>query len=183
MFSVFKQGRKVTFDYLIFFIIYVVFIPLLISLAKDNFSKWTPVYSIVICLMMTLVIWSDVYEFAVKEKKPMYKLDPSPHKGLFIGLLGFAPYLILGLIAFVFTETFAEQLKFTPEMIDIVNTAFFAPVYFLIALTGKSALSFVLASGFVPVVCYTAYLLGHKGITKKQITNKIKSLSINQPKN
>ncbi len=183
MFSVYKQGRKITIDYLIFLIIYVVFIPLLISLAKDNFDKWTPVYSIFVCFLMTLVIWSDVYEFAVKEKKPMYKLDPSPHKGILIGLLGFAPFLILGLISIVFTDQFAEKLNFTPELIDIVNTAFFAPIYFLIAFMGKSIASFVAASLFVPVVCYVAYLLGHKGITKKQIITKVKSLPINQSKN
>ena len=183
MFSVFKRGRKVTFDYLIFLIVYVVFIPLVLSLAKDNFNKWMPLYSIIICLMMTLVIWSEVYEFGSKEKKPMYKLDPSPHKGFLIGVLGFAPFFILGFAAIIFTDLYAEQLKLTPEMIDLIDSAFFAPVFFLIAMIGKSTTAFVVASLYIPVLCYIAYLFGHKGITKKQIKSKLKSLSINLPKN
>ena len=84
MFSIYKQARKVAFDYLVFLIVYVAFLPLIISLAKDNIDTWAVIYSLIVGMLMFLVMWTDIYEMARKEKKPMYKLDPSPHKGFVI---------------------------------------------------------------------------------------------------
>jgi hypothetical protein len=176
MFSVFKQARKVTFDYLIFLIVYVAFLPLVISIAKDNVDKWIPLYAFIVSSLLYLVIWSELYEYGRKEKKPMYNLDPSPHKGFLIGILGVLPFYILAMAAFLFNHLKAEELKFTPELIDIINNAFLSPVYFLIVIFGGSTTGYFLGTVSVPVVCYLAYLLGHKGITKNGIKKQVKNI-------
>ncbi len=172
MFSVFKQARRVSFDYLIFLIVYVVFLPLVISIAKDNANKWIPLYAFIVSAMLYLVIWTELYEYGRKEKKPMYNLDPSPHKGILIGILGVLPFYILAIAAFLFNQLKAEELNFTPELIDIINNAFLSPVYFLIVILGGSTAGYVLGIVSVPVVCYLAYLFGHKGITKKGLKKR-----------
>jgi hypothetical protein len=174
MFSIYRQARKVTFDYLVFLIVYVAFLPLIISLAKDNIDVWAVLYSFIVGMLMFLVIWTDIYEMAKKEKKPMYKLDPSPHKGLLIGFIGMLPAYILSAAAFIFTGMMGEEIPLTPELINIINDAFLSPMFFIISLLDRSPAAYVTAYAAVPLICYLAYLMGNKGITKKGIINSIK---------
>lgn len=173
MFSIYKQARKVAFDYLVFLIVYVAFLPLIISLAKDNIDTWAVIYSLIVGMLMFLVMWTDIYEMARKEKKPMYKLDPSPHKGFVIGLLGMVPVYILSAAAFIFTGMMGEEIPLTPELINIINDAFLSPLFFIISLLDRSAAAYVTVYLAVPVLCYLAYYTGNKGITKKGMINRL----------
>ena len=174
MFSVFKQGRKVTLDYLTFWFVFVFFLPAVIALGKDNFVKWIPFYSFLVGSLMCLVIWTDVYEFAIKEKRPIYNLSPSPYKGLLIGLLGFFPYYILSAAANIFGSMAAEKFDFTQELVYVINNMFLAPVFFVTRLLGGGAAAYVITYIFIPALCFAAYFSGNKGYTKRKIVDRIK---------
>jgi hypothetical protein len=176
MFSVFKQGRRVTLDYLVFLILFAVFLPLLVTLTGKDAGKWMPYYSLLMGLVLTVILWPDIYDQAVKEKKKIYNLDPSPHKGILIVLVGFAPYIVLTAAAYIFTGIMAERMKLPSQVITLINNAFLSPVYFISALLGNGISAHIAACLYVPLTCYLAYFAGNKGITRRGLTASVKRI-------
>jgi hypothetical protein len=175
MFSLFKQGRKVALNFLSFLIVYAVFIPLVFTVAGENAGIWMPFYSFLVGLFLSFVTWGDVYEQAMREKRAIYDLHPSPHKGIFIGLVGISPFVVLTIAAFIFTNLMSEKLNFTVQLISIINNAFLSPVFFIISLLGNGIPAYIAAVLFIPFICWLAYLFGNRGITRKNLMAAIKS--------
>lgn len=86
-----KGGLRVLGDYGAGLLIYFILLYSFIAITGDKFSDWLPLYSIIMFAIVALLLYSDMWNLAAKEKKPQYDLKPYPMKGLVLGLIGFFP--------------------------------------------------------------------------------------------
>jgi len=155
-----KGGLKVLVGYLISLLIFVIFLYMFLSISKDNFYKWLPVYSFVLFLLMFAILYSDIKKLAVKEKRPQYGLKPYPLKGLVLGLIGFSPVIVLELV-YPLISFDSDTLNKIKEL--VINTIM-GPLYFAVRLAGGTTLAYAAASLIVPVIAMLAYLAGYHGV-------------------
>src|SRR5690554_1542045 len=100
-----KGGLKVLGDYGAGLLIYFILLYTFIAITGEGFSAWLPVYSFIMFSIMALILYSDMWSLAVKEKKPQYNLNPYPAKGFVLGLIGFFPIIIILITAYVLNFT------------------------------------------------------------------------------
>ena len=156
-----RNSLKVLLGYCISLLVFVVFIYVFLSLAKDHTSQLLPFYSLLLFLMAFAVVYSDMKRLAEKEKKPQYDLHPYPLKGLIYGLIGFLPIALLEIISvfLVFGDQFADRIKHLA-----VNTLM-GPLYFIIRAGGETPTGYIIATLVMPIVAMLGYLAGHYGFT------------------
>lgn len=162
-----KDGLKILGDYATALLIYVVLLYTFIAITGDKFMVWLPLYSFIIFLFMALLIYSDLWRLAAKEKRPQYNMNPYPLKGFVLGLIGIIPL--------IFVVIFGHFIALEDEAINtvknsITNGVLLGPLYFVIALLGKTTLSYIAALLLVPLVSMFGYLLGYHGI---QLSKKL----------
>lgn len=162
-----KNGVKVLFNYAIALVVFVIFIYVLLSVTKDKFNEWLPVYSILLFLFAFLIIYTDMKSLAVKEKKPQYDLNPYPLKGLVYGLIGIIPIaLIVAVASWIHLgDDIAQHIKHVA-----INT-FLGPMYFLIRWLDETPAGYIAAILLLPLIAMLGYLAGYYGIN---IMEKIK---------
>lgn len=163
-----KGALKILGGYCISLIIFGVFLYPVLSIARDKFSFWLPIYSFVIFLMMFAIIYSDIRKLAVKEKRPQYGLNPYPLKGFVLGLTGMVPIILLELVylALNFSDPTLLRLKHVA-----LNTVL-GPLYGFIKLGGSSAAAYVIATLIVPAVAMLGYLAGFYGFELRKKSKK-----------
>ena len=154
-----KGGLKVFTGYLMSLLVFVIFLYLFISVTKDSFYAWLPLYSFILFVLMFLIIYSDMRKLAVKERKPQYNLNPYPFKGLVLGLIGFSPLILLELVypLLIFGSEPLNRVK------HLVLNTLMGPLYFVVRLGNGSVWAYAAASLVVPVIAMLAYLAGYYG--------------------
>ncbi len=159
-----KKSLKLLIDYLIALVIFGVFLYPVISLAGEKFSFWLPVYSFIIFLILTLIVYSDFKTLALTEKKPQYNLNPYPYKGLLMGITGFIPIFLISIVYLLlsFNDDTVERLK------EIVYKAFLGPVYFIIRWGGETSLSYIGALLALPLIAMLGYMAGYYNFKLKK---------------
>ena len=163
----FKGGLKVFANYCIALIIFVVFLYIFISIAKDSYSKWIPLYSSIIFISLFSILYSDLKRLAIKEKRPQYDLKPYSFKGLVLGIIGFSPMIVIELIyPFV---TFDNAT--TNRIIELGLKTMMGPVYFMVRLAGGTVYAYAAASLVVPLVAMLGYMAGFYGFGNRKIIN------------
>lgn len=165
-----KGGLKVLGDYLAGLLIYFILLYTFIAITGDKFSEWLPVYSLVMFLLTALIIYSDMWGLAEKEKKPQYQLDPYPLKGLVLGFIGFSPLIIIQLVALFlnFKEPVFNSLKTA-----ILQNILLGPLYFSLNLFGKTVIAHIITSLIIPILCMISYLMGFYGIEIKKAKKRV----------
>jgi len=155
-----KNGFRIFIDYLISLVIFGVFLYTFLAITKDNYSKWIPIYSFIIFILLYFMVYSDLKKLAIKEKRPQYNLKPYPLKGLILGFIGFSPLIIIQLIypLIVFEDPVANRIK------ELVLKTLLGPVYFMVRLFGGTTIAYVIASLLVPLVSMFAYMAGFYGL-------------------
>ncbi|MCX7842235.1 MAG: hypothetical protein N2489_04075 [Clostridia bacterium] len=153
-----KSSLKVFTGYLVSLILFVLFIPSILSFGKDNLGPWIFGYSLVIFILMCNIIFADMKKLGDKERRPEYNLKPYPLKGLVVGFMGFLPFILLQ-IAYPF-------IKFNLGPIDIerlkhvaLNTLM-GPLYWFIKLGNESAWAYAAAASIVPLIAMAGYMAG-----------------------
>ena len=63
-----KSALKTFTGYFIALIVFLVFLYVFMSISKDNFSNWLPVYSFITFLLLFLLLYSDFNVLAKGEK-------------------------------------------------------------------------------------------------------------------
>lgn len=154
-----KGALKILANYCICLIIFGVFLSAILGLAKDNLGPWLAVYSFAVFLLMFSIIYTDMKQLAVKEKRPQYNLKPYPIKGLVLGTLGFLPFILMQFIyPFInFNQQTADRLK------ELVLKTMLAPMYFILRLGGNSIAAYIIASLAVPIIAMLGYMAGYYG--------------------
>jgi len=162
-----KNGMKILFNYTIALVLFAIFIYVFMSLAKDNFNEWLPLYSILLFLITFLMIYTDMKSLAVKEKKPQYDLHPYPLKGLVYGMIGTIPIAVIVAVA--------SLIRLENEVIEHVKhvaiNTFLGPLYFLIRWLNEAPIGYITAILLLPLIALMGYLAGYYGIN---IMDKIK---------
>ncbi|NSW91945.1 MAG: hypothetical protein HPY74_14975 [Firmicutes bacterium] len=156
-----KDSLKVLGNYAAALLIYVILLYTFIAITGDNFTKWLPLYSFIIFLLMSLMLYTDLWRLAAKEKRPQYNLNPYPLKGLILGLIGSLPLIIIKIIEhfITFEDEVLNRLK-----VSIVDGVLLGPLYFSISLLGKTAAAYIIALLIVPLLSMLGYMLGYYGI-------------------
>lgn len=169
-----KGGLKVLADYAAGLLIYFILLYTFIAITGDKFSTWLPLYSFIIFSITALLLYTDMWSLAVKEKKPQYNLNPYPVKGLILGLIGFSPIIIILIVAYVLN--FAEPVLNTIKE-AIIQNILLGPLYFSIALFNKTIIGYIISLLLVPLLSMFGYLMGFHGKTirkKKEVTTERK---------
>ena len=155
-------------DFNLFYIIV-----LFIAITGDKFSDWLPLYSIIMFAIVALLLYSDMWNLAAKEK-PQYDLKPYPMKGLVLGLIGFFPIVVIFLIAYFvnFSEPILNNIAEA-----LMQNIILGPLYFAINFFGKTIYGYIISMLFIPLLAMFGYIMGFYGKTirkKKVITTERK---------
>jgi len=146
-----KNSLKVLSDYAISLVIFGVFIV--------TFIEHRVIYSGVIFVIMCSIIYADMKQLAIKEKRPQYDLKPHTLKGLIFGLIGFSPFIILTLVY--------PHISFESELYNnlkrLIYNGLLGPVYFIAKLGGGSFAAYLTATLVVPVIAMLSYMAGYYG--------------------
>ena len=155
-----KNGAKILFDYTMVLIVFAIFIYPFMSITKDNFNEWLPLYCILMFLIAFFIIYLDMKELAIKEKRPQYELNPYPLKGLVYGLIGTIPIALLVAVASMIhlENSVADHIKHVA-----INT-FLGPMYFIIRWLKEAPVGYVAAILLLPLLAMLGYLAGFYGI-------------------
>ncbi|HHY24714.1 MAG TPA: hypothetical protein GX527_10905 [Clostridiaceae bacterium] len=161
-----KGGLKILGNYAAALLIYVILLYTFIAITGENFNKWLPVYSFIMFILMILMLYTDLWHLAVKEKRPQYELNPYPLKGLVLGLIGFLPFIIIQIVAYLinFEEPVFNNLKRA-----IVDNILLGPLYFSISLLGKTTIAYIITSLIIPVLSMVAYMAGYYGVELRKL--------------
>lgn len=154
-----KGGLKILGSYVITLLIFVVFLYAFLSIARDKFSYWLPIYSFVFFLLLFAIIYSDMRKLALKEKRPQYNLNPYPLKGLVYGFIGFLPVIILELIY----PLIALDNNVLIRIKELILKTLMGPLYFIIKLGGGTTIAYIIASLIIPAISMLAYMAGYYG--------------------
>lgn len=170
--KIIKDSLRVLGDYCISLVIFVIFLYIFFAITKDNYSKWIPLYSVVIFTMLAPMIYSDMRNLAIKEKRPQYNLKPYPLRGLVLGFVGFMPIIVVEIIYLFlnFNNSLLDRIK------DLVLKTILGPVYFSVRLAGGTVIAYIIASLVVPVVAMLGYLAGYYGIELRRKNHEEKSI-------
>ncbi len=169
--NVIRNSAKILYSYTMVLIMFGIFIYPFISIAKDSFSKWLPLYSILIFLFAFFIIYTDMKNLAVKEKRPQYGLNPYPLKGLVYGLIGSIPVALpvaVAALIYLGNDT-AERIK------HVAINAFLGPTYFLIKWLNETLIGYISAILLLPLIAMLGYLAGYYGIN---LMDKLRSKKI-----
>lgn len=161
-----RNGAKILFNYFMALVVFLIFIYVFISITKDNFGKYLPLYSILIFLLMFLIVYSDMKIIAVKEKKPQNEMNPYPLKGLVYGLIGAVPIaLITGIVSVISFGNQYDRIK------HLAINSLLGPMFFLVKWLNESPAGYAAGILLLPLTAMLGYLAGYYGIN---IMSKLK---------
>lgn len=161
-----KRGLKITGDYLISLIIFGIFSSIVFSLAQNNLETGIFIFSIVIFLVMFSMIYTSMSDTAFREKRPQYKINPSPYKGFLYGIIGASPILILQLLYYIIQ---VDEILLTLKR--RVLQALTGPLYWLASLISQEIWAYHVVLVIIPLIAGLGYLAGYHEF---YITRKLK---------
>lgn len=151
-----RRGLKITTDYCITLIIFVIFLSIVFNVAKNNLQTGVFLFSILIFLILFSMIYTNMSDVAFREKRPQYGLHPSPYKGFLYGLIGMVPVFILQL-SYYFIPYSENLVTLQRRVLQGVS----GPVYWLASLISEEAWAYHLVLLVIPVIAGLGYLAGH----------------------
>lgn len=156
-----KGGAKILFNYAMAMIVFLIFLYPFINLTKDKLYIWLPFYSLVFFLFVFFLIYTEMKELAIKEKKPQNQLNPFPFKGAIYGFFSIIP---LGLAAMAISIIHFDNIALERIRHLLVNTLL-GPLYFVYGPLEETVFGYIAAIMLIPLVAMLGYLAGYFGIT------------------
>lgn len=152
-----KRALKITLDYVITLILFMVFFVPVISLAKDNLAGYMPYLSFVLFLVLFFTGYIDMRMMAFKEKRPQYNINPSPFKGFYYGGIAIIPIAVIQIML---------MLMNVPEGFSVLKRrllqGFSGPLYWFAKLLGDNHFYYVVSLVLVVIIAGIGYYAGHK---------------------
>jgi small-conductance mechanosensitive channel len=152
-----RRALKVTIDYFVNVVIFVIFLSVVINVAKNNLQTGVFIFSIIIFLIMFSMIYTNMSEIAFKEKRPQYGLHPSPYKGFLYGVIGLVPVFLLQLLNYA--------IPYGEELLTLqfrVLQGITGPLYWIASLISDESWAYHLVLLVIPVAAGLGYLAGHR---------------------
>ncbi|NLY18718.1 MAG: hypothetical protein GX045_07160 [Clostridiaceae bacterium] len=156
LWSQIKRGLKVTGDYFISLLIFGVFSSIALSIFKDNMERGIFVFSIILFLIMSSMIYTGMIDTAIREKRPQYNINPPPYKGFLYGIIGTIPIFLIQLI--YYTVRVPEEFLTLKRR---VLQAFTGPLYWLARFISREVWAYHLVLLVIPVIAGLGYLAGY----------------------
>ncbi|MCX7710210.1 MAG: hypothetical protein N2484_10220 [Clostridia bacterium] len=163
-----NNSLKILFSYIMTIVLFVTFIPIVMSVAKSNLLPFLKGYSFLAFVIVALMVYSDSWKIGSIEKKPGNEIKAYPLKGLLLGIMAFSPFILIGLLYPI--------LNFEAEALNRVKHVAFntmlAPFYFLIKAGNESAIAYILSFFIIPGITMFGYFLGYKGYELSRLFKK-----------
>lgn len=144
-----RHAVKVTTDYLATLFIFIILSYPLVSMSGENPGPAVRVVSLLLFLVLFALVYRDMNEVAIRERRPQYEINPKPARGLLLGIAGLVPVWVVQGIILVLplaaNETFRTRLLQASSV----------PLYWLVSLTGGFRF---LYPALLPLVAGMAFL-------------------------
>ncbi|MGE5613858.1 MAG: hypothetical protein ACM3XR_05580 [Bacillota bacterium] len=168
-----KCGVKILYSYIISLIVFVIFLYPFMGLTGEKLYVWLPLYSFLMFLLASFIIYVEMKDQGIKEKKPQNNMNPYPLKGAVYGLIGIVPLLLVFAVALAIPV--ADQTM--NNIRHIAVNAFLGPLYFFFKLFNESLLGYVASIMLLPVISTLGYLTGYFGFNLKSSIFKKKEIT------
>ena len=149
-----RHAFKTTTDYLAILFIFVILSYPVISMGGENPAPAVRVVSVILFLLLFALLYRDMNEVATRERRPQYEINPTPLRGLLLGLVGLIPVwlvqLVIALLPLTGNETFRTRLL----------QALCVPLYWLVSLAGGQAILYVVLLPVVALMGFLGYWAG-----------------------
>lgn len=152
-----RKALKTSIDYLVVLLIFLVFLYTFVAITGGKFTGWFPVYSIVNFIILFFILYSDYKQLAAKEKKPQYGLKSYPIKGLYLGIVGFIPMVVVFFILLMINI----QDEALAKLMNLFADGVLGPVYFIVQAGGGTVVAYAAAILAVPAIVTLGYLAGY----------------------
>lgn len=151
------RGLKVTTNYILMLILFLVFTMPIITIAKDGTQNVMAAFSFLIFLFMFYIIYVDMRVMAFKEKRPQYNINPPQYKGVFYGLIGTLPLILFQVILLM--------LKLPEDFQTLkrrLYQGFGGPLYWFSKLLGDEPIHYIISFALIIVIAGLGYFAGYK---------------------
>ena len=149
-----RHAFKTTTDYLAILFIFVILSYPVISMGGENPAPAVRVVSVILFLLLFALLYRDMNEVDTRERRPQYEINPTPLRGLLLGLVGLIPVwlvqLVIALLPLTGNETFRTRLL----------QALCVPLYWLVSLAGGQAILYVVLLPVVALMGFLGYWAG-----------------------
>lgn len=164
LWSQIKRALKITGDYFLVLVIFGIFSSVVFSFFKENLETGITIFSVLIFLLMSAMIYTDMSDMAFREKRPQYNINPSPFKGFMYGVIGTVPVFLVQLVYYI-VNVADDFLLFKRRVLQ----AFTAPLYWLAKLISHDEWAYHVVLLVIPVIAGLGYMAGYYGfyVTKK----------------
>lgn len=152
-----KRGLKVTSNYFISLVLFVIFTLPIITVAEENSPSVLAVFSFFVFLALFYMVYVEMRVIAFKEKRPQYNINPSPYKGLLYGLIGIIPLVVCQIILTV--------IKIPEQYVTLkrrLYQGFSGPLYWLANLLGNDSIHYVISFLVLIIIAGLGYYAGYK---------------------
>ncbi len=149
-----KHAVKVFTDYLAILFVFVIFSYPIISMSGDKPGPLVRWVSGFLFLLLFALIYKDLQEVAVRERRPQYGINPKPWRGLLLGLAGLVPvWLTQGVIAVL---PLADSETLRSRLLQAVSV----PIYWLAAILGGAAWLYPVLLLLAALMAFAGYAAG-----------------------
>lgn len=155
-----KTSIEILTSYLSILLIFVLFLYVFLSFAKDNYSKWIPFYSFIHFLLLYILIYPNMKKTAQKEKKyQQHENQAYPLKGFWYGVVGFSPFILISLLYVLYVLYFGYL-----RPVEVAYKTLIGPIYWVARVFGLTIPGYVICLLVVPIIAGIAYLFGYYDI-------------------
>lgn len=161
------RGLKISTSYAISLILFGILVMPILSIAKDNTPQIMPFFSFLLFWVLFYLVYIEMRVLAFKEKRPQYNINPSPYKGIFYGVIGILPLVIIELILIL-----VKVPKDYTQLMGRIYQGFAAPLYWFAKLIGNAPIHYVLSFVLVIVAAFLGYFAGHKDFMLVSVLRK-----------
>jgi hypothetical protein len=168
-----KRGLKIAGDYLVALFIFGIFSSIIFSIFKeDKLLTGITVFSFIIFLVMSSMMYTSMSDTAFREKRPQYDINPSPFKGFMYGFIGITPLFLVQLLYYLINVP-EEFLVLKRRILQ----AFSAPLYWLASIISHDEWAYHVVLLVIPIIAGLGYLSGYHEfyiIKKLKIFDKLR---------
>ncbi|NLB77692.1 MAG: hypothetical protein GX796_02275 [Clostridiaceae bacterium] len=155
IFSQIKRGLKVCTDYILAFILFVLFSMPVITGAKENAQNAITYLSVGIFIMLFFNVYVDMRNLAFNEKRPQYNINPPSYKGFLYGLIGIVPLVGVQIVLIM--------IKLPEEYTTLhrrIYQGFGGPLYWITRILGDGSVHYLISFVVLIIIAGLGYLAG-----------------------
>jgi len=153
-----RHALKVATDYVAMLFVFVIFSFPIISLSGDNPSTPVRWFSGLLFLGLFSLVYKDLWEIAVRERRPQYEINPKPLRGLLLGLAGISPVALVLIVIAVLPMTGLEILQL--RMLQAVGVPYYWVAKLMDASSPMHRVPFILLPFLTAFMAFIGYWAG-----------------------